>query len=456
MASKIQLSIDYQLVILRSVLQSLSLSDSDLYLVTRNSNFVNRIIFVFLFITLGINASYSQMLANDLLQGKKSVDIPFHYRNGFIVIDLKFNNFMPMSFIFDTGAEHTILFDRQVTDIFGIKYDRQIEVLGSDLSIAMHAQIARKIPFVLPNDIKVKRDIIVLDEDYLHLSEINGIDIDGLLGGEFFKGLVVQINFQKSKIELYNPDHFKPCKKCTAHEIEIDNHKPYIKADYVSVSTMDADTSQLKLLIDSGAATTFLLFLNSDSTIVAPKTTIPGNLGRGLGGDILGLIGKSRYIGLDHYNFQEVITYFQDIDSMIIKQSDIDRHGIIGNVILSRFKKITIDYTFAKLYLEPSDDYNEEFEYDKSGINLIALGPNLDQYFISTVIIDSPAYEAGIRPGDLIVKYGWWSTRWYSLEGITKRLSKKEGKKIKLTIKRGDKKLKKSFILRDLFANNKA
>lgn len=394
------------------------------------------------------------MLASDLMQGKQKVTIPFNYRNGFIVIDLKFNNFMPMSFIFDTGAEHTILFDRQITDIFGIEYDRQIKILGSDLSIVMKAQIARKIPFVLPNDIRVKRDIIVLDEDYLHLSEINGIDIDGLLGGEFFKGLVVQINFQKSRIELYNPDNFKPCKNCTAHDIEIKDHKPYIQADYVSSSTMNPDTSQLKLLLDSGAATTFLLFLESDSTIVAPKTTIPGNLGRGLGGDILGLIGKSRFIGVDGYNFKEVITYFQDIDSMIINKQEVDRHGIIGNVLLSRFKKIAIDYTFSKLYLEPSDDYNEDFEYDKSGINLIALGSNLDQYFINTVIIDSPAYDAGILPGDLIIKYGWWSTRWYSLEGITNRLSSKEGKKINLTIKRGEEKIKKSFILRDLFTDN--
>lgn len=395
------------------------------------------------------------MLANDLMQGKKKVTIPFHYRNGFIVIDLKFNNFMPMSFIFDTGAEHTILFDKQVTDIFGVEYDRQIEILGSDLSIVMHAQIARKIPFVLPNELKVKRDIIVLNEDYLHLSEINGIDIDGLLGGEFFKGLVVQINFQKSKIELYHPDHFDPCDDCTAHDIEIKDHKPYIIADYVSSSTRDADTSQLKLLIDSGAATNFLLFLKSDSTIVAPQKTIPGNLGRGLGGDILGLVGKSRYIGIDVYNFNEVITYFQEVDPTILEKNIIDRHGLIGNVLLTRFKKVTIDYTYSKLYLEPGDDYNEEFEYDKSGINLIALGPKLNQYFINTVLINSPAYEAGIRPGDLIIKYGWWSTRWYSLEGINKRLSKKEGKKINLTIKRGDEKLKKSFILRDLFTDNK-
>jgi len=195
--------------------------------------------------------------------------------------------------------------------------------------------------------------------------------------------------------------------------------------------------------------------MESDSTIVAPETSIPGNLGRGLGGDILGLVGKSRFIGIDNYNFREVITYYQYLDSTIISQTEVDRHGLLGNAVLARFKKVAIDYTNSILYLEPRNDYNEEFEYDKSGINLIALGPNLDQYFINSILIDSPAHEAGILPGDLIVKWGWWSTRWYSLEGITNRLCKKEGKKINLTIKRGEEKIKKSFILRDLFTNNK-
>lgn len=396
-----------------------------------------------------------QRRANDLMQGKDRVDIPFHFRNGFIVLDLKFSDFVPMSFIFDTGAEHTLIFDKRTTDILNIPYERQIKVLGSDLTVEMFAQISRAIPFVLPNGQRVKRDIVVLDNDYLNLSEINGVNIDGLIGGEFFKGLVVQINFEKSRLELYYPDNYKPCKDCTKHDIEISDHKPYFLSDYVSSNNNPSDTSQLKLLLDSGAAITYLLFLESDSTIVVPESTIPGNLGKGLGGDIIGLVGKSRYIGLDNYGFKEVITYYQSVDSAVIARNKIDRNGIIGNSVLSRFKKVTIDYTYEKLYLEPRRNYNEDFQYDKSGINIIALGSNLDQYYVNAVIIDSPAYEAGIRSGDLIVKYGWWPTNWFSLTGITNRMCKKEGKKINLTIKRGEEKMKKSFILKDLLKNNK-
>lgn len=413
-------------------------------------------IFIILAIHLTcISIISSQMLASDLMQQKDKVTIPFSYKNGFIVLDVKFNDFMPMSFIFDTGAEHTLIFNKATTDILGIPYDRQIKILGSDLSIEMYAQISRSIPFILPNGTRVKRDIVVLDEDYLNLSTINGINVDGLIGGEFFKGLVVQINFAKSRLELYNPDKYKACKHCTTHDIEIIEHKPYVLADYVSSSQNESDTSQLKLLLDSGAAITFLLFMESDSSIVIPETTIPGSLGKGLGGDILGLVGKSRFIGVDDYGFQEVITYFQSVDSTIIADNAIDRNGIIGNTVISRYNKVAIDYTYQKLYLEPKKNFNKEFEYDKSGINLIALGPKLDQHYVNSVLINSPAYEAGIRPGDLLLKYGWWSTKWFTHSGITKRLSKKEGKKINLTIKRGDQKMKKSFILRDLFLNNK-
>ncbi|MEJ6693622.1 MAG: aspartyl protease family protein [Saprospiraceae bacterium] len=397
----------------------------------------------------------AQMRASDLMQGNERVDIPFTYRNGFIIVEVKFNDFMPMSFIFDTGAEHTLIFDKVTTDILGIPYERQIKVFGSDLSIEMYAQISRSIPFVLPNGLRVKRDIVVLDIDYFNLSTNNGFNIDGLIGGEFFKGLVVQINYAKSRIELFNSEKYKPCENCTKHDIQIINHKPYVIADYVPSFKNTSDTSKLKLLLDSGAAITYLLFMESDSSIIVPESTIPGRLGKGLGGDILGLVGKSQYIGVDEYGFQEVITYYHSVDSSIIAKNKIDRNGIIGNAVLSRFKKVTIDYTYQKLYLEPNKKFNADFQYDKSGINLIALGPDLDQYYVNAVLINSPSYEAGIRPGDLIVKYGWWSTKWHSLEGISNRLCKKEGKKINLTIKRGEKKLKKTFILRDLFLNNK-
>lgn len=410
-----------------------------------------RTIIIILVLQFTAPISHGQLLARDLLGNNYKVEIPFKMDNGFIIITVQFNRFFPLRMIFDTGAEHTILFDKKLTDILNIPYERQIKVMGSDLSLEMFAQISRSIPITLPNDLTVKRDIVVLEDDYLHLNENNGIKVDGIIGGEFFKGLVVVINYKKNKLELYNPDKYTPNKKASKHSISIENYKPYIQADYISSSSEKRDTNKLKLLLDTGAAITYLLFINSDTSIVAPSHAIPGNLGKGLGGDILGLVGKSRYIGLDQYGFNEVITYYQSIDSTIIALKEVNRSGLIGNVVISRFDQVAIDYTNNRLYLNASKNYNKDFQYDKSGINMIAVGPKLNKFYVSSVLIDSPAYESGIRPGDLLKKYGWWSTRWYSLEGLTDRLCGKEGKRIKLTIQRGEEKLKKSFILRDLF-----
>ena len=47
----------------------------------------------------------------------KKVDIPFSYRNDLIIMDVVFQNVFPLKFIYDTGAEHTIMLHKEITDI---------------------------------------------------------------------------------------------------------------------------------------------------------------------------------------------------------------------------------------------------------------------------------------------------------------------------------------------------
>lgn len=408
--------------------------------------------FILLLLFAWSASSYAQKhLALDLLDKKQKQQISYKYKNGFIIVEVLFQNYIPFNFIVDTGAEHTILFKKEITDLLKVPYERQISVLGSDLSAKMYAQIVRNISLKVDDCPSVSRDIVVLEKDYLHMSEINGIDVDGILGGEFFRGLVVEFDYDDSKIRLYHPDKYTPASKYSVHDIEINQFKPYINASYLSSNVEIQDTTKLSLLLDTGAAITFMLFTNADSTVVLPPHAIPGNLGKGLGGDVLGYVGKSNHIGLDKYAFDRVITYFQEVDSTIVDVNSLQRQGLIGNLVLSRFDKMVIDYTYQKLYLQPSKKYNKKFEYDKSGLNIYAVGPKLKTFFVQSVLKDSPAHKAGILPGDMITKIGWWSTRWYSLQGISGKLSGKEGKKIKMQLKRHGYKYKTEFILQDLF-----
>lgn len=83
---------------------------------------------------------YNQM---DLLQGKRKAVIPFKYVHNFIVVEARIYGILPLQFIFDTGAEHVILFKKEYTDLLQVPYDKRIPILGSDLSQEVYALIAR-------------------------------------------------------------------------------------------------------------------------------------------------------------------------------------------------------------------------------------------------------------------------------------------------------------------------
>ena len=117
---------------------------------------------------------------------------------------------------------------------------------------------------------------------------------------------------------------------------------------------------------------------------------------------------------------------------------------------MSRFNVI-IDYTNEVLYLKPGRKYNEDFSFDKSGITIFAVGAQLNQYYVVAVIKDSPADLAGVRPGDLITKVGRKKAKRFTLSRITDKFTKKEGKKIKLTLQRGGQEFTVTFRLKEWF-----
>ncbi|MEL6988372.1 MAG: aspartyl protease family protein, partial [Bacteroidota bacterium] len=145
----------------------------------------------------------------DFLNGKNSVDIPFEFSHNFLLVEVKFQNVVPLTMMFDTGAEHTVLFDKVFTDLFNVPYDRKIKIFGSDLSQELYANVARNVYLNVDGLADIPRDIVVLEEDYYHLKEITGINIDGIISTSFFNNLSFKIDFKRNIITLYNPQVFK-------------------------------------------------------------------------------------------------------------------------------------------------------------------------------------------------------------------------------------------------------
>ena len=382
----------------------------------------------------------------DLLNGQARVNIPFELRNNFIVVDIIVNKRIPLKFIFDTGAEYTIISSPEAADLLDLEYARVFTIYGADLSTPLTANLVRKVRLQLGTAIAPFQDIFVLEEDYFQFSQFIGSHIHGILGASFFRQFVVEINYERRQLILHNPEHFRKSSKSSTYPVEIKNSKPYITLP--TLITPDT-THQLKFLIDTGAGLGLLLHQDSSAKISLPTHTVPGPVGVGLGGMMLGQIGRIHKLLLPPLQLDEVLTHYQRLDTILDKDLFNDRNGIIGSLLLQRFR-VTIDYPKSRLYLQPSKKYNSSFRFDRSGLMLTAGGAYLNEYLITYIRLGSPADATGLRIGDEILSMNGLPPRLRGLWGINKLLSSPKDKTIKLKVRRNKQKFKVRFQLRDL------
>src|SRR5690606_26229712 len=115
-------------------------------------------------------------------------------------------------------------------------------------------------------------DIYVILEQDFNISSGIGVPINGILGYEFFKNHVVEIDYLRHKINLYKDIHSiqkKIDKKFEKVPITFEANKPYLTAE-VLLNNDFHDT--LKLLLDTGNSDAVWLFQNK-----IPQATIPQN-----------------------------------------------------------------------------------------------------------------------------------------------------------------------------------
>ncbi|MEP6792954.1 MAG: PDZ domain-containing protein [Saprospiraceae bacterium] len=383
---------------------------------------------------------------NSILAGNRKVTIPFIYVHNFIILKVKLYGVLSVNLIYDTGAEHVIIFKKEYTDLLHTTYDKRIPIMGADLSRKIFALIARNATLQLEGLLPKPCDLLVLEEDYFKLDELVGIPIDGLIGGGFFRNLIVNIDYRNYRMTLYDPVNFEIPKGYMTLPIRIKTNKPYIDAE---TSLQDGTVVQVDLLIDTGAGVPLLLHTNSLSSLRLPEHYIRGKLGMGLGGYLEGFIGRIDKLRFGELEFPGVLTSFQEISQEWLDDQDRFRNGIIGNQILNRFS-IFFDYIHGQLYLKPNHRKQKPFTMDRSGLIIFAFSDDFNQFVVKDIIDSSPAAEADIRINDILLKIHGFPTHFYSLEEINAMLQKKVGKRVKLVIKRDGQKLRKEIVLREL------
>lgn len=381
-----------------------------------------------------------------VLGDKNYITLPFHYSQGFIIVDIVFGHVFPMKFILDTGAEHTILLQKEYAEILNYPYEKEIKVVGADISNILKAWVVRKVPLKFHEGQLIMKDIIVLDHDIMDLSAMTGYGIHGVLGVEFLKNYVVDINFAEMVIRLYRADYSREqWKKFDQIPLEVYQHKPYIRT---LLSLSGKENMSKLLLVDTGAALSLLLHTDVDSLDNLPSRIVKGTIGKGVGGDLVGYSGKINRLTIGKTNFNNLITSFQSPDTLLI-DNELVREGIVGNYILDQFRVI-FDFPHNALKLKPRRKKPKPLEYDKTGLIIYAFGTDFKNYYVHDVMPGSPAEEVGIMKGDIVKRIGHWPANFYTLNGVNRRFSSNK-KMITVTITQDGVDKKIELPLRDMY-----
>ncbi len=362
---------------------------------------------------------------------RKKVSFDFELHNNLMVIQIAVNHLDTLNFVVDTGVGYTLITDPEVMKQLNLICYRQIRVAGAGVGEELHGCITNVKSIGFGGIESVNHNLVVLERDVLHLSRYAGTKIHGLIGYDLFSRFVVKIDYTRKRITFYDPQHFRYQGRGERFPLSIEEMKPYIQAEAV----LSAGNTPLKLVIDTGAGHSLSLEQGAHPNIQIPSNHISSSLGMTLSGMVQGAIGRVQEFRIGSYEMQKVITSFPDSSSMRHIKGIHNRQGNLGLGVLRRFLLI-LNYPHQELILKPNKHFKEPFEFNTSGIDLIADTPDYKIIKIGAVRENSPADEVDVRAGDEVISIDNYVCSQLSLNEAYKILNKKEGRKTLLLIRR--------------------
>lgn len=372
-----------------------------------------------------------------------AVSIPFELVARHIVLQVKINDSRPLSFVLDTGDKVAII-DLDRAKELGLKLQGQVRVggAGSDVLTGSLVQdstwtISELAGFSQP---------VAMAIPLGRLAAKFGHDFDGIIGSDFIKQFVVEVDYQARVIKLHDKDKFNYSGAGESIPIHLDRQgHPLIEAEVTPIGSAPIK-GQFVLDIGSGAALALYSPFVADHRLLSPELKTIRAIGAGgAGGKTTGRIGRVTELKIGKFKIVSPFTLFSEDKAGAFASSALA--GNIGQQIACKFR-VFLDYNRERIILEPAASFGAPFNRAFGGLALTAEDANYTTFRITEVLENSPASEVGLQENDVIIKVDDQPASQLTLTKLSEMLERPVT--YKLTIRRGDRTLQVALTPRKL------
>ncbi len=277
-------------------------------------------------------------------------NLPLDIDNNIIRMKVRINDSRPLTMIFDTGADITCIHPRVVKEL-GLPTGQLLKGVGT----------GGKIQGNLAGKAKLSVDgADVADQPLFSLNFEGppGFEFDGIIGYDFIKAFVVEIDYQKKTMSLFDPTSYRYRGKGVTVPLNLEGRNtPLVRTSFVFPSSGPVVG---RLELDTGADGAFQLNspIAKEHRLLDRLKGVTPSTGHGAGGEERRVITQSRSITFGGFTFLNV-----PVGISLDEEGGggaTDNDGIIGGEILRRFRVI-IDYSRRRMILERNSSFNDPF-----------------------------------------------------------------------------------------------
>jgi len=251
-------------------------------------------------------------------------EIPFQYREGLLWIEVSISQSeKPLNFLLDTGAGISTI-NLATAKRISLKLGQEVTVRGVETTLKGHWQ---QHMFAKAGGVRLPSEYLAVDLE--KLSHSCELPVDGLIGADFFRGRIVQIDFDAQKIRLLKPQKGEESKEGLPLELRPCGMRVPINVD---------GHSNQWVRLDTGCATA-LQWVTSD---VPDQCTHQMAIGLAE----ISIPQTKTTVSIGENQFEDIPTGLHE--SAIFPGES----GLLGNGLLSRFSTITIDAKAGRVILE--------------------------------------------------------------------------------------------------------